>query len=148
MKIAKPRLVIDPFEWLRGYGESRVSFYSVGPDVILDIQYEKEAVVDSEEVVLTIKREIVFMSVRCFIREPFPGGTMFEFDGDSCEFQLGKLTEFRNSEWVREDLKAWRTASSHEPLELKHFSIQFLSENLTFHVLAADVFLSNELSRS
>lgn len=56
------------------------------------------------------------------------------------------LTEFRNSEWVRENLKAWRSASSHEPPELKHFSIQFLSENLTFHVLAADAFLSNELS--
>ncbi|WP_286916094.1 MULTISPECIES: hypothetical protein [Pseudomonas] len=148
MKIGQPKLILDPYEWLPGYGESRVSFHSVGSDVLLDIEYEKEVVVDSEEVVLALRREIAFKSVRCFIREPFPGGAIFEFEGDSGEFRLGKLTEFIDSEWVRNNLKAWRSVSSHEPPKLRHFSIQFLSENLAFHVLAADVFLSNELSGS
>lgn len=148
MKISQPKLILDPYEWLPGYGESRVSFRSVGSDVILDIEYEKEVVVDSEEVVLDLRRELAFKFVRCFIREPFPGGTIFEFDGDPSEFRLGKLTEFIDSELVRSNLKAWRSASSHEPPKVRHFSIQFLSENLTFHVLALDVFLSNELSGS
>jgi hypothetical protein len=148
MKIAQPTLILDPYEWLPGYGESRVSFRSAGSDVILDIEYEKEVVVDSEEVDLVLRREVVFKSVRYFIRESFPGGTIFEFAGDPSEFQLGKLTEFKDSEWVRDNLKVWRSMSSHEPPKLRHFSIQFLSENLAFHVLAVDVFLSGELSCS
>ncbi len=148
MKIGQPKLILDPYDWLPGYGESRVSFHSVGSDVILDIEYEKEVVVDSEEVVLALRREVEFKSVRYFIREPFPGGAIFEFDGDPSGFRLGKLTEFKDSELVRSNVKAWRSVSSHEPPKLRHFSIQFLSENLTFHVLAVDVFLSNELSGS
>ena len=42
MKIGKPRLIMDPYEWLPGYGESGVSFRSVGLNVILDIDYEKK----------------------------------------------------------------------------------------------------------
>lgn len=148
MKIGQPKLILDPYEWLPGYGESRVSFHSVGSDVILGIEYEKEVIVDSEEIVLTLRREVAFKSVRCFIREPFPGGAIFEFYGDPSEFRLGKLTEFTDSELVRNNLKAWRSVSSHEPPKFRHFSIQFLSENLAFHVLAVDVFLSDELSGS
>lgn len=148
MKIGQSKLILDPYEWLPGYGESRVSFRSVGSDVILDIEYEKEVVVDGEEVVLALRREIAFKSVRYFIREPFPGGAIFEFGGGASEFRLGKLTEFIESELVRENLKAWRSVSSHEPPKLRHFSIQFFSENLSFHVLAVDVLLSNELSGS
>lgn len=145
MKISQPRLILDPYEWLPGYGESRVSFHSVGSDVVLSIEYENEVLVNNEEVVLALRREVAFKSVRCFIREPFPGGAIFEFDGDPSELRLGKLTEFIDSELVRDNLKAWRSVSSHEPPRLRHFSIQFLSENLTFHVLAVDVFLSSEL---
>lgn len=145
MKISQPRLILDPYEWLPGYGESRVSFHSVGSDVVLSIEYENEVLVNNEEVVLALRREVAFKSVRCFIREPFPGGAIFEFDGDPSELRLGKLTEFIESELVRDNLKAWRSVSSHEPPRLRHFSIQFLSENLTFHVLAVDVFLSSEL---
>ncbi|SDS03821.1 hypothetical protein [Pseudomonas trivialis] len=149
MKISQPTLIVDPYEWLPGYGESRVSFRSVGPDVIVDVEYEKEIVVDGEEVTLAVSRKVVFKSVRCFIREPFPGGgAIFEFEGNPGEFRPGKLTEFKESEWLRDNLKVWRSVSSHEPPKLRHFSIQFLSENIIFHVLAADVFLSDEVSDS
>lgn len=145
MKVGQPKLILDPYDWLPGYGESRVSFCSVGSDVILDIEYEYEVVVDGKEDVFALRREVVFRSARCFIREPFPGGTIFEFDGDSSKLLLGRLTEFIYSEWIRDNLKAWRSVSSHEPPSLRHFSIQFLSENITFHVLAEDMFLSKEL---
>lgn len=148
MKISQPNLILDPYEWLPGYGESSVSFRSVGSDVILDIEYEKEVVVDREEVVLVVRREVLFKSVRCFIREPFPGGSIFEFEGDPSAFALGKLTEFKDSQWGSDNLKLWRSVSSHEPPNSRHFSIQFLSENLAFHVLALEVSLSDERTGS
>lgn len=145
MKKGQPRLIMDPYEWLPGYGESRVSFHSVGLDVILDIDYEKEILVDNEEVVLALRREITFNYVRCFIRGPFPGVSLFELDSVPSEFKLGKLTEFADSEWLRDNLKTWSLVSSHESPKFRHFSIQFLSENVAFDVLAVDVFLSDEL---
>ncbi|MDZ7320125.1 hypothetical protein N4G41_00555 [Kosakonia sacchari] len=148
MKKGHLKLTLDPYEWLPGYGESRVSFRSVGLDVILDINYEKEIFVNNEEAVLALRREITFNNARCFIREPFPGGAIFEFDGAQGEFGLGKLTEFMDSEWLSDNLKTWRLASSQESPTLRHFSIQFLSENSAFDVLAVDVFLSDELPGS
>lgn len=88
------------------------------------------------------------LSLEVSVRAKFSGGAIFEFGRDLSEFRLGKLTAFIDSELVRENLKAWRSASSHESPKLRRISIQFLSENLTFHVLAVDVFLSNELSGS
>lgn len=64
MKIGQPKLIIDPYEWLPGYGESRVSFNSVGSDVMLIIEYEKEIVVNSKEAVSALRREVAFKSVR------------------------------------------------------------------------------------
>lgn len=66
-------------------------------------------------------------------------------DGEPREFRLGKLTEFMDSEWIRNTLKVWCSVSSYEPPKLRYFSIQFLSGDLAFHVLAVDVFLSDEL---
>lgn len=148
MKKGHPKLILDPYEWLPAYGESRVSFRSVGLDVILDIDYEKEIVVNNEEIVLALRREITFNNARCFIREPFPGGAIFEFDGAQGEFGLGKLTEFMDSEWLRDNLKTWSRVSSQRSPMFRHFSIQFLSENITFDVLAVDVYLSDELPSS
>lgn len=148
MKISRPKLILDPYEWLPGYGESRVSFHSTGLDVIVDVEYEKDVVTNSEEVTLRFKRSIVFHYARYFIREPFPGGSILEFVGDLSGLHVGKLTEFVDSELVAENLKSWRVSSIHESPKLRHFSIQFLSENYAFHVLARDVLLSDELPTS
>ncbi len=145
MKKGRPKLILDPYEWLPGYGESKVSFRSAGVDLIFDVDYEKEIFVNHEDVVLALRREITFTYARCFIREPFPGGSIFEFEGAQSEFALGKLTEFTYSEWLRDSLKKWNIMSSQEPPAFRHFSIQFLSENITFDVLAVNVFLSDEL---
>lgn len=145
MKIGQPKLILNPYEWLPGYGESKVSFRSVGADVILDVEYERDVPgVDGSEVVQSLRREIVFKFVRTFIRLPFPGGAIFEFDGDSSKFGLGELTEFEDSDLVRTGLDAWRSVPGGESLRVRHFSIQFLSENIAFHILAEDAFLSDE----
>lgn len=145
MKIGQPKLILNPYEWLPGYGESKVSFRSVGADVILDVEYERDASdIDGVDVVLGLRREIVFKFVRDFVRTPFPGSTFFEFEGDSSKFGLGELTEFVDSEFVRVSLESPHSASSGELSGIRHFSIQFLSENVAFHVLAEDVLLLEE----
>ncbi|WP_155402032.1 hypothetical protein [Pseudomonas fluorescens] len=145
MKIGKPKLILNPYEWLPGYGESKVSFRSVGADVILDVEYERDVPgVDGTDAVRSLRREIVFKFVRDFVRTPFPGSAFFEFDGDSSKFALGELTEFVDSELVRTSLEARRFVSGGGPPGVRHFSIQFLSEKIAFHILAEDVFLSDE----
>jgi hypothetical protein len=90
------------------------------------------------------QRDIFFTSVRAFMRLPFPGSMFFEFDGDSSKFSLGKLTEFVDSEWAGSGAEGLRSKSAFGSTEIKHFSIQFLSENVAFHVLAEAVSLSGE----
>ncbi|WP_145316649.1 hypothetical protein [Pseudomonas sp. SJZ080] len=147
MKISQPKLVLNPYEWLPGFGESKVSFRSVGVDLVLDVEYEKDIFdADGSEELSIVRREMVFKNVHSFIKLPFPGSVLFSFLGDASEFGLGELTEFRESDFVRNSLDSWRLLTSLEPPRLKHFSIQFLAENMAFHILAEEVFLSGELS--
>ncbi len=125
-----------------GYGESKVSFRSQGLDVVLKVVYEREMPGDEAMVMLT--REICFRHVHSLIRLPFPGSALFRFDAGSGAFPLGELTEFLQSDWVADSLAASRAISSHAPPSLRHFSIQFMAENVAFHVLADDVVLLDE----
>lgn len=145
MKIGQPRLILDPYEWLPGYGESKVSFCSVGTDVVLTVEYERDVPsFGGAGAVQGLKRELVFKCVSYFMRTPFPINTFFEFVGDSDGFGLGELTEFLDSELVQVMSKARRSLPSGVALGMKHFSIQFLSENIAFHMVAEEVFLSDE----
>lgn len=145
MKICQPKLILNPYDWLPGYGESKVSFHSMGMDVILEIEYERdEEYIGEIGYVQKLMRKIVFKFTRSFIRLPFPENMFFEFSGDSNEFHLGRLIEFRYSEWKNsmENNLNFNRRSGKNPL--KHFSIQFLSENVAFHVLSESVCISDE----
>ncbi|MCP1604872.1 hypothetical protein [Pseudomonas citronellolis] len=145
MRVGQPKLILNPYDWLPGYGESKISFRSDGVDVILDVQYERDALdIDGSDIVQILRREIVFKCVQTFIRTPFPDSSFFEFYGDSRGFRLGELTEFMDSELVVSNLERWRLVPGEGLLEVRHFSIQFLSENIAFHILAKDVVLSDE----
>jgi hypothetical protein len=147
MKTRQPKLILDPYEWLPGYGESKVSFRSVGTDVVLEVDYEKEVSgpEGGNSATLLYRREITFKFARYFFSAPFPGAAFFEFEGDSSKFNLGQLTEFIDSDFTKESMRVWQSVSGHNAPGLRHFSIQFLSENIGFHLLAEDVFLSDEL---
>lgn len=142
MKIGRPKLILNPYKWLPGYGESKVSFRSIGADVILDVEYERD--VPDADTVQSLRRDIAFKSVRAFVRVPFPGSMFFEFNGDSSAFGLGELTEFMYSEWASPNMEVCRSVSAGGSPGVRHFSIQFLSENVAFHVLAETVVLSEE----
>lgn len=145
MKIGQPRAIFNPYDWLPGYGESKVSFHSVGADVVLDIEYEREEPGVNGEALLRLRREIIFKWTSNFIKVPFPGMDIFEFDGASEGFSLGSLTEFIESEMLENNLTFRASLSSGRLPKLRHFNIQFLSENIAFHVLSEDVVLSGEI---
>lgn len=145
MLIGTPRSIFNPYQWLPGYGESKVSFRSDGRDVVLEVVYERDAPGEQRDDAITmLMREIRFSRVHSLIKQPFPGSTLFAFDAGSGSFTLGELTEFTRSDWVAGSLAAWRSISSHAPPSIRHFSIQFMAENVAFHVLAEDVVLLEE----
>lgn len=147
MKIGKPQLILDPYEWLPSDGESRVSFRSIGADVILEVEYEKDSSSSSDDENLSIcRRELVFKFARYFIKTPFPGGVFFEYDESSSKPSIGGLTEFLDSAFAKTGIDAYQSMYGGNAPKMRHFSIQFMSANVGFHVLAEEVFLSEELS--
>ncbi|WP_447755343.1 hypothetical protein [Pseudomonas nicosulfuronedens] len=100
MKIGKPKLILSPYDWLPGYGESKVTFRSDGADVVLDVEYEREEPDINGGALLRLRREITFKWVSNFIKLPFPSADIFEFHGASDSFRLGELTEFVESEML------------------------------------------------
>lgn len=107
------------------------------------IRYDRE---DSSSGEISLaEREFRFEYAPVFLRQPFPGGFSFEVVGDATDLKLGALTEFQSSEFVDRYLGDRATITSHPVPRVRHFSIQFLSENLDVHVIAADVSLSDEV---
>jgi hypothetical protein len=145
MKIGKPQLILDPYEWLPSDGESKVSFRSIGLDLVIEIEYEKELPSSEGEDVLDCKREMVFKFARYFIKTPFPGEVFFEYDENSQKPSVGGLTEFLYSEFSKNSTDTYQAMHGNKSPIMRHFSIQFLSANIGFHVLAEEVFLSEEL---
>lgn len=147
MKVGNPILILDPYDWLPSDGEASISFRSNLSDVIIEIVYEnKTSALDSDnENVLLSKRELTFKRVAYFIKSKFPGTNFFEGDGESLEFEFGTLTEFSDSEFAKKSVEVYYRLSNHPAPEMRHFSIQFLSVNISFDIFAEEVYLSDEL---
>ena len=145
LKIGSPQLILDLYDWLPSEGESKVSFRSAGVDVIVDVEYEKEPLSSDEEATLLCRREISFKFSRYFVKTPFPGGVFFEYDKNSQKPSVGGLTEFLDSEFAKNSIDTHQSMHGGKMPKMRHFSVQFLSANIGFHVLAEDVVLSDEL---
>lgn len=146
LKIGSPQLILDLYEWLPIEGESKVSFRSAGVDVIVDVEYEKELLSSDEgNATLLCRREISFKFSRYFVKTPFPGGVFFDYDKNSQKPSVGGLTEFLDSEFAKNSIDAHQSMHGGKEPKMRHFSVQFLSANIGFHVLAEDVLLSDEL---
>lgn len=144
MRVAQPILLMNPYEWLPGYGESKILFFSRGADVIIHVEYERhDEDAEKADGAHRFKREFVFQNVRNFLRSPFPDISFFELVGDSEGVRLGELIEFLYSDLVRVSLEAHPPAPDRSS-QIRHFSIQFLSANVAFHVLAEEFYLSDE----
>lgn len=137
MKIGSPKVVIDPYDWLPGYGESKISFRSAGGDLIIEIEYDKSG---EEGDVGYAKREMKFKAARAFIKSLFPGPSIFEYEGNSENYTLGVLNEFEVSDFFR----VFAGELPANKIKLRHFSIEFMAENIAFNILAEDIILTGE----
>ena len=66
------RVIVDPYEWMPGYGESSVSFHSSGGDIVLEVTYD-EADTDTKQGAGTLMRTMTFRHASYFIKALFPG---------------------------------------------------------------------------
>lgn len=140
MKISKPKALLDTYDWLPGYGESAVSLRIDGPDAILAVDYDGCS--SGGDSPLRLRREIIFRSCKDIVQESFPGRSVFEYVGEVDCYNVGELVEFEESEFIDKAVARNIGASR---LGLKHFCVQFMSENVAFHVIAADVELAEEI---
>jgi len=140
MRASSPESIFDPYEWLPGYGENNVSFYSIGFDVIVEVEYDKECVCGENTMVS--KRKLIFKGVRSFIKEPFPGN--FLFDGLEID-KIGHFIIFKRSDFLENYDSTCSRLYGKSFQRLNHFYIQFLSENIAIHALAKDYILSDEM---
>lgn len=132
-RVSLGREVLNPYEWLPAYGESGVNFYSDGSDVILEIGYESD---EGEE---KLKREIRFNGVCAFYKSAFPGASGLINISYEGKWPIGSLIEFEQSDVA----SAW---SEHYPgrSNIKHYLMQFTSENIQFHIVATGYVLGGE----
>lgn len=122
LKAKNPRIVLDPYIWLPGYGESSVKYHFDGGNLILSLYY------DTDEGLAA--KNIIFQHVVWFSHATFPSPLPNNIEYiDSGELISGSLIEFQSSEAVLlidKHFKRWK---------FKHYSWVFLSENNRFDII-------------
>lgn len=129
MEIGRCATVLDPYDWLPGYGESGVELCTQGADLSVIISYDGE----SGE----LKKELLFRHAVAFFKAACPGPSMLDMKCSvSCAASMSSLIEYPDSEAA----KAWRDHFQ-GLFDIKHYSIFFMSENVILVVFAEDVVL-------
>lgn len=132
MKIGRCVEIINPYEWLPGYGETNVNFLTKENDLFIVINY------DSEEGFVKSK-SLIFKGIVDFRRSSFPGidtiGILYEPEDIK---YLDKLVVFPDSEIAL----AWTNHFSGIS-KIDHYRIFFLSTNLRFDIFARGVSLQD-----
>jgi hypothetical protein len=135
MKIAKPKKLLNPYEWLPGFGETRVELRrGDGLNLNLDVFYESDGSGLK-------KRTITFKNAWSFIfgAAAWVQTTKFVYeDNEAHKKMIGSLVEYESSE-------AAKTLQENLPPglgPLKHFEIYFMSANESLCVFAEDFALA------
>jgi hypothetical protein len=137
VRVSAAKQVLNPKEWLPSYGESSVTFRSEDTDVVVSILYETE-----KDGVTLVKRELRFVGVCSFCKTAFPGPAIpsaIAYDGTGLAAILGSLIQFERSDVA----DAWSAHFANRP-NIKHYVMQFLSENVEIEVLASGYSLGDE----
>jgi len=128
--------VINPYNWLPGYGENSVQISMQGMNMTVLITYDSE---DGEQQ----QKEIIFKNVSSFYHGSFPGPNMLRIiynSEDKENMPLGTLVEFPESEAAR----AW--TEHHQGIwSVKHYKWIFLSENIMLEIFAEMVQIEDHL---
>ena len=121
--------VLDPYEWLPGYGENTVKIATEGTELVVAVTYDRDAEVRG--------RVFRFTSVCSFYWQAFPGPSLLDVEGGDAALLLrGVLVEYPDSEAAM----AWSRHFGNSR-EVRHYSILFSAENRLLVVLAGEVSL-------
>ena len=140
MRIGMPRSVVDLYEWLPGYGESAVSVTADGTNLRVIVRYDR----DTEGEAQLMERELLFIFAPVFLRHPFPGIFIFEMQAGADRLSLGHLSELGFSEFCQAYVSSQAINSLSSLPKVRHYTVQFLAENVALDVLASGVQLGPE----
>jgi hypothetical protein len=130
MNSGPPTVVLNLYDWLPAYGESRITIRSHGLEWVVGIVY------DDPSSSGLLMRELVFHRVCCFYEQSFPGPRLLCVDPNQGE-HLGSLVEYPESEAALAWSQHWGGSRV-----VRHYSLVLLSENLAIEVFATEFALS------
>jgi hypothetical protein len=124
--------VLDPYDWLPGYGESSVTLHAEGLELLVGVSYDA----DGEA---TQCRTLHFDKVCAFYKASFPGPYLLGIarDGQGEAPPLGTLLEYPDSEAAAR----WRDHLGGRMV--RHYQLVFLAENILLEVFAGGVTISD-----
>jgi hypothetical protein len=130
MKAGRPKMVINPYDWLPSYGENAVTLCTKGGDLSLIIGFDGADGGISQ-------REFLFKGMSAFMQTAIPGinwlGITYSENDPS---SLSALIEYPESEAAL----AW-TRHYGDGRIIRHYRIVFLSENTLVEVFARECVL-------
>ena len=135
-RVSNAKEVVDPYDWLPGHGESSLIFTSEASNLTIEITYDREIDGGGSSIA---KRELRFFGVCSFYKSAFPGAAGLIDVVYDTKWTIGSLIEFGHSEVA----DAW-SAHFFTRLGLKHYLMQFTSENVQIHVVAESYVLGDE----
>ena len=125
MKASKPSIVLNLYDWLPPYGETKVIFKLEGSDLAAQIQY------DSPDKTAELQKIILFKEVYSTLITSVPGVKVTAIEYSKADLS-GGLVEYQESEaalnWTQQ--LAWRKSP------VRHFQLFFQSENRKLEVFA------------
>lgn len=124
--------IANPYNWLPGYGETRVDISTQAGNLSVVIEYDGKGS-------RTEKKVFVFSGVVSFSQTVFPGVNSSAIEYNSADKTLlDRLVEFPDSEVS----SAW-TRHFAGVLKIRHFRIFFMSANIELVVFARDFLLQD-----
>lgn len=129
MKCRNAKVIFDPFEFLPGYGENRISVSFDKGDLIVTVFYDSD---DSESQISLVFKHSCFQRITSM---PGASDTVIEYEGYEA---ISSLVEFQYS-----DFKDRWEKHFNNLFKLRHFKIIFLSDNSAIEVICEDFILDS-----
>jgi hypothetical protein len=131
--------VLNPYDWLPGYGENSVQIYTEGLDFCVLLGFDGEDGRPQE-------KRIRFKKAFAFYKGSFPGpslqGISYSVEDKEKLAISGRIIEFPDSQAAQ----SWRDRPSGSPFT-KHYKAVFLAENIVIEVFAESVALEDVQDR-
>lgn len=131
MIISKPKIILNPYDWLPSYGETEIAIRFKGSELAVDVFYDSNI----ETIKTPIKKTILFTRACSFNFTSTPGVKLTNFEYQDAKLQkgtLGSLIEYESSEAAQK----WQEHFHRSKAAIRHFEMWFLSANQSLTVFA------------